>query len=1165
MLGDRGSWPSSGHDGLPAALRVLFATAEAYPFAKVGGLADVSDALPKELARLGHEVRVVIPAYRGLGGRRVLSFDVELGRLVERVHVSHLAHRDGVEVYTVGCAGWFDRDVPYGYRDDDVLPFVLFSKAVSTLAAQRSWRPDVVHCNDWHCGLVAQEARQGPHAAALERTAMVFTIHNIAYQGPVGASIDETIGLPPAGSLLARGIAFADQVSTVSPQYRAEILDSRYGNGMDELLRSRGDDVQGILNGVDYREFTPELDPWIDVQYDGSFVVGKRLNKRKLQRLSGLEVAPARPLFGMVARLVPQKGLGLVCSALDDITARGGQVVVMGEGDRRYRRDLQSAVRRNPGSVAYHATSEEGLARQVYAGSDFFLAPSKFEPCGLTPLIALRYGSVPVVRHTGGMVDTIVDYATDPERGLGFVFRERRVASLLQAIDTGLPVYRRPPEWQELQRHAMAANFSWQAPAEEYTSLYRAAMRKRPSEPLVHVPRQRSAPELERIPASSPRQPAPLPMALVHHANQYLITDGYADREGLSSLLEGYADVLRLHKRYRVPASLHLSGTLVEAAAWHHPWFLHLVRDLRASGLVNLVGGTYSENVLTEFGEEFNRRQLEELFWLYEHHLRCPPEDLQICWVPERVWQTEGLAELLTSPDLPNGGYRYVLLDDRLLYPTDGEYDGSDRQLFDLADPASPPPADALRPYRIAGSRGLEMVPMSTRLRYWMPPQDQAHWRSLGRVTDITTAPGDDAVLVYADDLERTAGVGPWQASALEHYESFLRWLITQPKLAPVSLPTWLEQRRRTATERELEQGTFVELAQQWQAGEDYRGWSDDAAWKPYQRHLDSAQRAIETARREGAEPGLLSLAYKHLMASTYETAWHDIAAPGAPVAAWSKALGSHARACDVLVAAARWFAEEDPTPCARLVDLDGDGESEVVVANSHLFAVLAPDHGGRVVYLATRSESGGALVIGNPSDDWNWQESLNRYMDEPANHPGALADLGFVHDRYDVSLSFDEDAVMVDLVDVEEGSVLRGARKRILLGATSQALLVEYQLPHRHRGLNLDICLSTDYYSLLREGRRGAHRIGGRTFRGLRNGQVTAWVALAGDEKTYWREPRHREVGHGVVVGLRSATPSFHLLLGVGDTDEARSTLQMKLGLELLERFGEHHPGEVT
>ncbi|WCI08865.1 glycogen/starch synthase [Arthrobacter sp. OVS8] len=237
--------------------RILFASAEAYPFVKVGGLADVSSALPKRLAELGFDVRLVIPGYRGLGGNQVQTFEVPLGPIAERVVVRRLPPLGGVDVFALDIPGWFDREVPYSYHDDDVMPFVLFSKAITTLAAQDGWRPDVIHCNDWHCGLVAQDARQGPHRSALERTGIVFTIHNIAYQGRVGAATDKLTGLPPAGTMLERGIAFADRVNTVSPRYLREILTPAQGAGMDGLLRDRGDAARGILNGIDYEEFNP--------------------------------------------------------------------------------------------------------------------------------------------------------------------------------------------------------------------------------------------------------------------------------------------------------------------------------------------------------------------------------------------------------------------------------------------------------------------------------------------------------------------------------------------------------------------------------------------------------------------------------------------------------------------------------------------------------------------------------------------------------------------------------------------------------------------------------------------------------------------------------------------------------------------------------------------
>ena len=1118
------------------------------PFAKVGGLADFSAGLPQALAAQGHDVRLVIPAYQWLGGRPWTTLDVPLGPISERMHVRHLTRREGVDVLTVGSPGWYDHEVPYSYQDEDVLPFVLFSKAITALASDERWVPDVIHGNDWHCGLIAQEAREGEHRVALAKTAVVFTIHNLAYQGQVGAATDNLIGLPSAGSLLARGIEFADQVNTVSPNYLSEILTPALGQGLDSLLRSRGNDVHGILNGVDYQEFTPELDPRITTRYDGTFVTGKRANKQALQRECGLDPDPSRPLLGVVSRLVPQKGISMICSAIDQLVERGAQIVVVGEGDPRYHRALEAAAATHPGSVAFRPDSHEDVARQLYASSDLLLVPSTFEPCGLTPLIALRYGTIPVVRHTGGMRDTISDYTADRENGLGFVFEKRRVASFLSAVDDALAVYKNPPEWQALQRRAMAADFSWDQPTDAYVTLYERAAKQRRS-PAIQLSSKALAP---------PKRPVStaLPLALVHHANQFLITDGYADREGITEDIQGYTKLLELHEKYRFPMSLHLSGTLVEAAAWHHPEFLRLVRSLRESGIVHLIGGTYSENVLTAFDRDFNRRQLEEVLWLYEHHLDCPPEEIDTCWVPERVWNTEELAGLLTDPDLPNGGYRYVLLDDRHLYPTDGGYAGSDRERFDNGDREAPPPADAMRPYRIDGGNGLEVVPMSTRLRQWLPPETKAHWRSIGRATDVTTAPGDDMVLVYADDMEKTAGVGPWSDTGLARYETFLRWVAAHPTLMPVALSPWLAERRRESAPRRIDPGTFVELAQEWKAGEDYQGWLDHPSWAPYRRHVERAREEVEDAERSGGDPALLELAWKHLLASSYETAWRDTHDPGHPPAAWARALASHARAALMLSAAARWFGERHTVASARFIDIDEDGEQELIVANDNLFAVISPRHGGRLTYLAHRHASGGALVVGNPTDDWNWQESLHRYMDQPANHPGALADLGFVHDTYEASIIEVPDGAFVELVDVDEKSQLKGARKRILLPDDGEALVVGYELPDGCGELTIETCLSPNYYQMLRRGRRGLRRDDGATWRGAHNGQVAVW--LAGDDAGITWEDHPREVGHGLVVGVHARTHSFHLVLGVGAIDDARCNQLLTTGKTQLDRIVE-------
>ena len=463
---------TSGH-----ALNVLFAIAEAYPFVKVGGLGDVGGSLPKALARLGHHVNLVLPRYRGMEkGRKVFSLRIHMGSAVERVDVGYHGRHKGVHVYTAGNGRHFPR--VYGYADHHVDPFVLFSKAIVDFAAVSPRLPDIIHCNDWHCGVGPQYARFGPHREKLRRAATILTIHNLSYQGRFGARAESLIGLDGAGgsSLLARGIAFADAVNTVSRGYLQEILAPGRGMGLGGLLRSHRGPVHGILNGVDYEEFDPRTDPYIVSNYDPRHADGKRHNKSALQHRSGLAEEPETPLFGMVARLVNQKGIDLLCGAIDALVRRGAQVAIMGVGEPRYVRAVRAAAARNQGAVAYLPTSAEPQARLVYSGSDFFLAPSVYEPCGLGPLIALRYGAIPLVRRTGGMADTISDYRDDRANGLGFTYLERTPRAFLAAADAALHVFRRRGHWRALKRRAMAADFSWEGPSREYEVLYRRAL-----------------------------------------------------------------------------------------------------------------------------------------------------------------------------------------------------------------------------------------------------------------------------------------------------------------------------------------------------------------------------------------------------------------------------------------------------------------------------------------------------------------------------------------------------------------------------------------------------------------------------------------------------------------------------------------------------------------
>ena len=640
--------------------------------------------------------------------------------------------------------------------------------------------------------------------------------------------------------------------------------------------------------------------------------------------------------------------------------------------------------------------------------------------------------------------------------------------------------------------------------------------------------------------------PGPVPIALVHHANQYVITDGYGNRQGISEIANGYARVLSLHQRYGVPASLHLSGTLLEALAWHCPALLESVASLVDDGLIGLVGGTYSECIMTLFTPEIVHRQLEELLGLYTDLLGCPPSDVRTCWVPERVWDPQ-LAPLLESGTLRNGGYRYVFLDDRLLFPTGGSYPRSPRARFDAAGPfggaACSPTPEACRPYRIAGTAGLGIVPISAQMRYCVPPRKAEHLSRFQALVRALAGEPDPTLLVYADDLEKTAGVGGWEPDR-GGYEAFLRWLVDHPdEQVAVRLDAWLDG--QSPEERPVEAGTFYELAQLWNAGEDYRGWSEAVAWHPYGEYLAWAREAVLAATREGADERLLALAWRHLLASTHETAWQDQIVEGEPQRApaeWAKAVASHARACLPIVAAARWAREAAPRTEAEVADIDWDGDDEVVLRGGDLFGVVTPTYGGRLVWLFHRAPEGGVLSVGNPTDHWNFQEHLNRYMEWPPNHPGALADAAHEHDIYRVAALRVSDAHAVAwLRNAHDGSTLQGGYKGFLLHANAPALLVCYQLPEGVTRFATEACLSPDYLTLLRAGRREVSQAAGHTWRGVAYRGTMAWLALSPDEETAWSCATRPEIGHGVTIRIEARSRHAHLLIGCGEPDDAQ------------------------
>jgi hypothetical protein len=638
-----------------------------------------------------------------------------------------------------------------------------------------------------------------------------------------------------------------------------------------------------------------------------------------------------------------------------------------------------------------------------------------------------------------------------------------------------------------------------------------------------------------------------VPFALVHHANQYLVVDGYLDRQGISEIAAGYSEILAAHERHAVPTTLHLSGTLIEALAWQAPRLLAQVRELLDSGLVALVGGTYSENVMPCSPPAWNRRQLKEALGLITRHLGRDPSRLSVAWVPERVWEPD-LAPVLADRTLPNGGYRWVLLDDRLLEPVGPRYPGSPRAAFDRkgpwasmeGGPESNPEEIVrhLRAHRIKGSH-LGMVPISAHLRYWLPPSSDGDLDRVAAFSQAASASAEpDTILVFADDLERSAGVGGW-CSDRRRYERLLGWLAERDDLTPVLLPDWLAGRVPSG-EVDLEPGGFFELAQAWRAGEDYRGWWDAPAYAESRSHLERARASVEAAQSRRGDARLVELAAKQVLAASYETAWHDPAGPQcdgptgtgpdpgvgwrAP-AGWARALASHARAAALTAAAAGWLAGAGGGPSADVGDVDGDGDDELILANECVYAVVTPARGARVTALYAP----GVSLIGNPVDDWNLLEDLHGYMAQPANHPGALAIAGHENERWAVEhLTANQDEAVVELVHVGPDSILAGARLRLRLSAGSPALQADYDLPEGTGEVVVVACLSPDYLRLLREGRDGLRRIGDGRRRGaaLEDAHVRV-VTVEGGE---WVEPVNPEAGHGLNVAVRAVERCLRL-----------------------------------
>ena len=476
--------------------KVLFAASEASPLIKIGGLGDVAGSLPRALRQIGHDVRIIMPQYgiinlEGVRSTWCGTFDLPFIDGQESVGIAEVLLKDGTPVYLVENERYFGRKAVYG-EQDDLERFLLFSLAVMEVPKMIRWQPDVLHCHDWHTGLVPALLKVTyTNDVFYSSCASVFTIHNLAYQGWFDDWFARRAGLykylPPQGnslhektySLTGLGIYHSDIISTVSETYAREIVTPEYGFGLEVLLQRRRDSLFGILNGVDYEQFDPATDHLIAANYDVHSLDRRVRNKLALQEKAGLPVNAEIPLLGLAARLVDQKGIDILVAALDSLFAEADvRFVLQGTGDPRYEESLKMLESRYPDKAHMFLILDFSLARLIFAGCDMYLTPSRFEPCGLSHLIGMRYGAIPVVRRTGGLAETVPDCSPDLSTGLGFVFESYDSGALLAALRRALTALQNRDKWRELMRRVMQADFSWKSSVPQYEALYQMAIRK---------------------------------------------------------------------------------------------------------------------------------------------------------------------------------------------------------------------------------------------------------------------------------------------------------------------------------------------------------------------------------------------------------------------------------------------------------------------------------------------------------------------------------------------------------------------------------------------------------------------------------------------------------------------------------------------------------------
>ncbi len=507
-------------------MKILYATSEAVPFCKTGGLADVAGSLPGALAEQGAEVAVVLPLYRRVrerfgGEMTFVCYDyVDLAWRHSYCGLFSL-EREGVTWYFIDNEQYFDRPDLYGYLDDGER-FGFFSRAVVRMLPHMQFWPDVIHCNDWQTALVPIYLKDdGVREDRYRSIKTALSIHNIEYQGRYGKetlgdlfglnegwAADGTIMMDGDVNLLKGAVLCADAVNAVSPTYANELKMAYFAHRMENIMRRCEYKLTGVLNGIDMKLYNPETDPRIQARFSAQDMSGKDLNKAELQRMMGLNQEPHTPIVAIVSRLVSHKGLDLICEVLHDMMELPMQLVVLGTGDQKYEDFFRWAVQQYPGRMAIQLGYDEQLSMAIYAGADLFLMPSKSEPCGLSQMIAMRYGTVPIVRETGGLKDTVQPYESWRDSGNGFSFRNYAGGDMLYVVREAVYLYKDYPDaFGRLRRRAMECDFSWARSAREYLRIYAAitgqpwpvAVEAAPEE--EHAPAEEAAPVEETMPA----------------------------------------------------------------------------------------------------------------------------------------------------------------------------------------------------------------------------------------------------------------------------------------------------------------------------------------------------------------------------------------------------------------------------------------------------------------------------------------------------------------------------------------------------------------------------------------------------------------------------------------------------------------------------------------